>query len=205
MHLPTCYFYPRPPCGGRPTRPAVCQRGRKGDFYPRPPCGGRLSIPASECGNLRISIHALRAEGDDCPYCTDYCPVAISIHALRAEGDVFCCWIRLLISLHFYPRPPCGGRPCLCGFLSPSHDFYPRPPCGGRRKCLPDALDELRISIHALRAEGDCAAWPRRWPACDFYPRPPCGGRQSRHLLGVVHTDFYPRPPCGGRPVSRSA
>ncbi len=36
----------------------------------------------------------------------------ISIHALRAEGD----WAMLAVSVswaYFYPRPPCGGRQLL--------------------------------------------------------------------------------------------
>ena len=78
----------------------------------------------------------------------------ISIHALREEGDR---WPRLptTASGYFYPRPPRGGRPSAAAtvsitmpFLStPSarratkpphawmrqwHHFYPRPPRGGR-------------------------------------------------------------------------
>ena len=34
------YFYPRPPRGGRPERPAIGRHGK--NFYPRPPRGGRL-------------------------------------------------------------------------------------------------------------------------------------------------------------------
>ena len=55
-----------------------------------------------------ISIHALRVEGD--PLLSTIASMAsISIHALRVEGDLW----RLNAQhsrLHFYPRPPGGGR-----------------------------------------------------------------------------------------------
>ena len=102
----------------------------------------------------------------------------ISIHALREEGDPR---PRLATALfwNFYPRPPRGGRPRrLCGLgwrgsisihalreegdfkplrrcARAADDFYPRPPRGGRpmeKKCL---LQVDGISIHALREEGD--------------------------------------------------
>ena len=57
----------------------------------------------------RISIHALRTEGDGCAGANQQL-VQISIHALRTEGDALrkegaddC--------IYFYPRPPYGGRP----------------------------------------------------------------------------------------------
>ena len=80
----------------------------------------------------------------------------ISIHALREEGDAASPdMIRAV--LHFYPRPPRGGRPALI--------------------CMDS--NAFCISIHALREEGD-----RMRPAClpligHFYPRPPRGGRRS--------------------------
>ena len=86
-----------------------------------------ISSPAK----ITISIHALREEGDrgcrvfaarHMPFlstpsarratCATQCKaldVGISIHALREEGDgkdyPFC-----RFSMHFYPRPPRGGR-----------------------------------------------------------------------------------------------
>ena len=102
----------------------------------------------------------------------------ISIHALREEGDLR---KRLLRPRpwNFYPRPPRGGRHSSIGikrgsrlFLStpsarratPSttlpksntRNFYPRPPRGGRRYSDVPLDDHVRISIHALREEGDC-------------------------------------------------
>ena len=38
------------------------------DFYPRPPRGGRLLREGLALGQLDISIHALREEGDSLPY-----------------------------------------------------------------------------------------------------------------------------------------
>ena len=58
---------------------------------------------------LVISIHALREEGDATRETVDD-EENISIHALREEGDVS---LRFAVTVkrHFYPRPPRGGRP----------------------------------------------------------------------------------------------
>ena len=58
---------------------------------------------------MRISIHALREEGDATRETVDD-EEDISIHALREEGDVS---LRFAVTVkrHFYPRPPRGGRP----------------------------------------------------------------------------------------------
>ena len=57
----------------------------------------------------KISIHALRVEGDR-ELCDKAALVIISIHALRVEGDLTqTVW--LSSPTHFYPRPPGGGRP----------------------------------------------------------------------------------------------
>ena len=127
------YFNPRPPWGGRPIRPTP-QDHMPCYFNPRPPWGGRpyftelidesssfQSTPSvgratKEKARIasainRISIHALRGEGDRTRYITDTvienfnprppwggrlnCLVCfvqfllISIHALRGEGDTF--------------------------------------------------------------------------------------------------------------------
>ena len=117
------------------------------------------------------------------------------MYALREEGDITAAPLLLPLA-NFYPRPPQGGRRSLW-FLSPqvSHHFYPRPPRGGRRSSentmsgvrsflstpsMRRATQAhqrgpvpVRISIHALREEGE-----RRWG-----------------LAGGVRKHFYPRPP----------
>ena len=193
------------------------------NFYPRPPRGGRPSAFPPGRPGCRISIHALREEGDG------------FLAKMQTSRP------------YFYPRPPRGGRPYagtpyhLFGrFLStPSArrategdflfigwccNFYPRPPRGGRLLAFCLGFGLSIISIHALREEGDPAATPSSTGRYDFYPRPPRGGRLvlgsvlvvaviiSIHALreeGDVPqtyrrscpTDFYPRPPRGGRRI----
>ena len=146
------YFYPRPPRGGRLS--ASTSGAAALNFYPRPPRGGR--------------------------------PVD--------SGRVFG-------GTHFYPRPPRGGRrlpPSGQRLLQETH-FYPRPPRGGRRKAIPCWQSRSRflstpsarratrrevalnvrkkISIHALREEGDNNFINHCTAPFNFYPRPPRGGR----------------------------
>ena len=44
-------------------------------------------MPSSAGGKSKISIHALREEGDRCVQLLDQRVEVISIHALREEGD----------------------------------------------------------------------------------------------------------------------
>ena len=74
------------------------------------PSGWRATgFGKAQIGFILISIHALRVEGDGYPPVTIDDVYKISIHALRVEGDAFCRAERTLL-LHFYPRPPGGGR-----------------------------------------------------------------------------------------------
>ena len=100
-------------------------------FYPRPPRGGRplrLAIPFS---SNKISIHALREEGDQAAGRLDPHPE------------------------NFYPRPPRRGRRALRGPSTTVCYFYPRPPRGGRPERRAQSAVDQQISIHALREEGD--------------------------------------------------
>ena len=77
-------FYPRSPCGERPSTGSAANFSS--DFYPRSPCGERHDV-LGLCEALTIiSIHALLAESD--PRKTE-APgaIVISIHALLAESD----------------------------------------------------------------------------------------------------------------------
>ena len=147
----------------------------------------------------------------------------ISIHALREEGDVmpFADHLRLI---NFYPRPPRGGRPDesateeLIRAISihalreegdkddrlsgnPNQIFLSTPSARRATVTAGVVLLHLQISIHALREEGDGPRRSKPGKSSNFYPRPPRGGRRLRLRYHNKALDFYPRPPRGGRPI----
>ena len=207
-------FYPRPPRGGRRIASGLAVLGllflstpsaRRAtqkcseyaastcNFYPRPPRGGRPGAHRHSGRYDAISIHALREEGD--PF--NWRPVHVSgvfLSTPSARRATLMYSARApRTSRHFYPRPPRGGRPDKGNAFVGGNNFYPRPPRGGRLPILPRENDLAKISIHALREEGD---GPSRsfLPGCRyFYPRPPRGGRPCtpspcRRFCGFLST-----------------
>ena len=79
----------------------------------------------------------------------------ISIHALREEGDqvVQSASTRRRLFLSTPSARRATGR--WQSVISPFTYFYPRPPRGGRPTTAKLVLCGGRISIHALREEGD--------------------------------------------------
>ena len=150
---------------------AYCQN----DFYPRPPRGGRLCCRVCNQKAIRISIHALREEGD--------------VHKRTP-------WT---VRRYFYPRPPRGGRPVRSDHQPPAGQFLSTPSARRatfRRTAIrsiwlflstPSARrategyrghpQHRQISIHALREEGDGTVLLGATLWYHFYPRPPRGGR----------------------------
>ena len=181
-------------------------------------------------------------EGDFFNFCRAVA-LKISIHALRVEGDMFS--FHSLPHVAVFLSTPSGWRATVCFFASLfGADFYPRPPGGGRPSasgpvCLfagisihalrvegdvPDLYIMQRggwISIHALRVEGDtfrAARGPRtpisihalRVEGDNAVPDAFQQRKISIHALRVegdlpqsprssTRSDFYPRPPGGGR------
>ena len=167
-------------------------------FYPRPPRGGRLRGVRGAARRTEISIHALREEGDSA------C-VSLSVggskflstpSARRATRNR-----RNVSNAHqyFYPRPPRGGRRNLSCVARQELKFLSTP--SARRATSKPNLhrQNKRISIHALREEGDRQSCKAYTTTLNFYPRPPRGGRQSRCNPLDFARYFYPRPPRGGR------
>ena len=120
---------------------------------------------------LRISIHALREEGDLLTCCSRSSRQCISIHALREEGDAKATEIEVEI-LNFYPRPPRGGRRVsgcehhnLGRFLSTPSARRATGQHGG-------ALRNHDISIHALREESDLPVLPEQPIGNEFLSTP---------------------------------
>ena len=79
---------------------------------------------------------------------------AISIHALREEGDKNCRYC-IHDESNFYPRPPRGGRPSLAGLPELEKQFLSTPSARRATSVLLFGVQQVLISIHALREEGD--------------------------------------------------
>ena len=236
-------FYPRPPRGGRHSfqnpgvppyeflstpsaRRATAQSSRKQaawfNFYPRPPRGGRLvgyqhmeqliqflSTPSARRATqqqqgqrqgLQISIHALREEGDVAGELSgEWTSKFLSTPSARRATS--CARHVCMRNLNFYPRPPRGGRPLhsLCLLTLTKISIHALREEGDPQVTAPKG--GWAISIHALREEGDKYAQGGYVTQNDFYPRPPRGGRHTHQVDVACVMHFYPRPPRGGRPV----
>ena len=104
----------------------------------------------------------------------------ISIHALRGEGDhSFCLQIRG--HQDFNPRPPWGGRLPTAWQLAVVVLFQSTPSVGRATIWIfPLLILMLRISIHALRGEGDaCAALRKLFRRKQFQSTPSVGRATS--------------------------
>ena len=236
-------FYPRPPRGGRllllmvltsfmvflstpsarRATPACSARSSAGyHFYPRPPRGGRRGAGRHRRATGRISIHALREEGDRHHQPRRLC-TPISIHALREEGDPQADPLAFVgrISIHAL-REEGDLRSSIRATSRPL--FLSTPSARRATICKPVTTPpEQIISIHALREEGDVQVFQpksskkvflstpsaRRATNCasvysakefEFLSTPSARRATLRPLLrGRRRMDFYPRPPRGGR------
>ncbi len=193
-----CYFYPRPPGGGRPSLVIVYLPSSH--FYPRPPGGGRpmrkasndllfifLSTPSgwratgsSLCRNPALRFLSTpsgwRATG--CMRFKDL-QAKISIHALRVEGDIF--FAAVISYSGKFLSTPSGWRATRTLYWLAILSIFLSTPSGWRA-----TADRLTISAARYEFLSTPSGWratlankPRfRCKDCDFYPRPPGGGRR---------------------------
>ena len=149
------------------------------NFYPRPPRGGRLLDADSDTFYIKISIHALREEGD---FRHQHSPAFLMI----------------------FLSTPSARRATSYRMGSPFslRDFYPRPPRGGRRPQVRRNLHRIKfLSTPSARRATDSRS-DHDSIVRNFYPRPPRGGRPMPTMYcGWKRCYFYPRPPRGGRPL----
>ena len=95
---------------------------------------------------------------------------------------------------NFYPRPPRGGRLRRHDGGKLSMEFLSTPSARratGSRRCT---CPSPRISIHALREEGDRGEGLYIEGTYDFYPRPPRGGRRPAHSSNTLPVQFLSTP-----------
>ena len=106
--------------------------------------------------------------------------------------------------LHFYPRPPRGGRRAYGLIYNEWFRFLSTPSARRATHGMDGAERHRDISIHALREEGD---WPSigTVPPEEAFLSTPSARRATvtRAIKEQWPTYFYPRPPRGGRRLCR--
>ena len=198
------------------------RRGRDADHNPflSTPSVGRATSWARSWQLLtRISIHALRGEGDQTamkayaqrsnfyprppwggrPSCGRSGPAAIiSIHALRGEGDQNGINMRPTSTISIHALRGEGDAGLIWHFVRRLR--FLSTPSVGRATCRGGLVRRREeISIHALRGEGDDRI---EWKAPDGYISIHAlrgEGDPSLTERRYPHGNFYPRPPWGGR------
>ena len=156
IHRPLHHFYPRPPRGGR--RRELAGQAYDSVFLSTPSARRATKYLHQPRRTERISIHALREEGDMGPSAHRPKQPVISIHALREEGDD---------GAKLYPQ-------LAWGFLSTPSARRATPRVSPRCRRRP-------ISIHALREEGDRAMVYLWADLCRFLSTP--SARRATALL----------------------
>ena len=122
----------------------------------------------------------------------------ISIHALRMEGD----WLpksEVMIEKYFNPRPPHGGRPTAGRWKPPKASFQSTP--SAWRATGRDHGRAARAGYFNPRPPqgGRLRPGNKAGSNADFNPRPPHGGRPRSERSCPSCRHFNPRPPHGGR------
>ena len=144
-------FYPRPPRGGR-LQSLYRKDLSLNHFYPRPPRGGRLT-KGYEITELEISIHALREEGDAPSGASDWeVRRFLSTPSARRATGYQEAWADYRIFL----STPSARR--ATGYQEAWADyriFLSTPSARRATGGDSDVPTHGKISIHALREEGD--------------------------------------------------
>ena len=168
---------------------------------------------------FRISIHSLRMEGDraisgdswkrpafqSTPSAwreTNFCAagadcLVISIHSLRMEGD------KMLLSdgvdtWDFNPLPPHGGRlsPVLSSF---DRGFQSTPSAWRETQIITSATQNMDISIHSLRMEGDSIT-PLLYLSALIFQSTPSAWRETRKKnAGILQEKSFQSTPSAWR------
>ena len=135
--------------------------------------------------------------------CGHVMAMRISIHALREEGDALPARRRWSGS-YFYPRPPRGGRR-FTGKAALEWKLFLSTPSARRTTKRLEGLTPIQKFLSTPSAGRATAA--ERPPLLDiiFLSTPSAGRATSCPCTRSRHPDyFYPRPPRGGRPVRNS-
>ena len=188
------------PSARRATQDQIHHLWRGGHFYPRPPRGGRQLSTNLPSYQFMISIHALREEGDS------------------YQQGLSRMWT------NFYPRPPRGGRPAQSSVFESSQEQFLSTPSArratsafngsnnhirflstpsARRATSAEAAAERafqKISIHALREEGDNELADNLISLMQFLSTP-----SARRATGSLNSSLHAFFPFLSTPSARRA
>ena len=140
-----------------------------------------------------ISIHALREEGD-AERSPGHRGQPISIHALREEGDLL--WGDTVHRPNQFLSTPSARRATLA--IVRDHEcrgFLSTPSARRATRGRPGAYRTIRISIHALREEGDTEPRAGRAARGEFLSTPSARRATARSCTGrAAHRPFLSTP-----------
>ena len=184
------YFYPRPPRGGR--QRARFRSSSSAKFLSTP-SARRATFnwrPVHVSGVFLSTPSARRATPVDFSRGVN---VRISIHALREEGDRWCC--RESMNQRRFLSTPSARRATwwaacwLVGWCISIHALREE-----GDEIIIAIPNRKAISIHALREEGDDYRLGSGFTSDDFYPRPPRGGRLDDLIHALANNGFLSTP-----------
>ena len=151
-NIGTLHFYPRSPCGERHL--SICVIELIEHFYPRSPCGERQYLVRGQRPNWEISIHALLAESDWLELFLYYQDNRfLSTLSLR-RATIYTHPVTIFIRISIHALLAESDVASVLA-VSRARYFYPRSPCGERRGSKTHDRHKTPISIHALLAESD--------------------------------------------------
>ena len=149
------------PSARRATAAAARATARPANFYPRPPRGGRQPGCRPRCRFSKISIHALREEGDESQHHTVAFP--LDFYPRPPRGGRPSTASTFTLTAYFYPRPPRGGRQLPQWVTTMIMNFYPRPPRGGRLVLLAVRIQIVQfLSTPSARRATTALVWRRQ-------------------------------------------
>ena len=109
-------------------------------------------------------------------------------------------------NIHFYPRPPCGGRHALVLVSLREINISIHVPLAGDDQNGQAVFAGDGISIHVPLAGDDFHRALRHFSSLPFLSTSPLRGTtKSAAGPGPAARHFYPRPPCGGRRQPQAA
>ena len=174
------------------------------NFYPRSPCGERPTSNDCTIIRIKISIHALLAESDilTASNCFTNTIFLSTLSLRRATALVIA---TLTHDTDFYPRSPCGERLYQLIQQILLHDISIHALLAESDDVIAVMTDAQSISIHALLAESDFRLFFIIFDLFRFLSTLSLRRATTDGLFFFGSRNyFYPRSPCGERQSGRS-